>query len=168
MAGIRRIYPDGTHRGSTALGSFVAHERGSLRAGYLPRVDAEPIVVAPDGDQAGVSARGTTLVVSNWPMTGTATEVAPLHVHYSDDEAWHVLEGALRFRLRDSEFVAGPGSTVLIPAGLPHTFGNAGPERSRFLIIVPSRLDELISTLHTVDRSEHPEIYRQYDSQLLE
>lgn len=97
-----------------------------------------------------------------------ATEVAPLHVHHSDDEAWYVIEGALRFRFADRELIATAGSTVLVPAGVPHTFGNAGPDPSRYLIIVPTRLQEMISRLHEVDSAERASVYEQYDSQLLE
>jgi mannose-6-phosphate isomerase-like protein (cupin superfamily) len=94
--------------------------------------------------------------------------VAPLHVHHADDEAWHVISGALRFRLADREFVAEAGSTVLVPAGMAHTFGNAGPEPSRYVLIVPSRLDELISSLHAAAQGEHAAVYRRYESDVLE
>lgn len=91
-----------------------------------------------------------------------------MHVHFSDDEAWHVVSGELRFRFASEHVVATAGSTVLVPAGTPHTFGHAGPGPSRFIIILPARLDELISALHAADPAEHPEIYRRYESQLLE
>jgi hypothetical protein len=55
-----------------------------------------------------------------------------------------------------------------LPAGVPHTFGNAGPERSRFIIILPARLDEMISLLHQAGQAEHPAIYRNYQPELLE
>jgi quercetin dioxygenase-like cupin family protein len=74
----------------------------------------------------------------------------------------------LRFRLADRELVASAGSTVLVPAGVAHTFGNAGPEPSRYILIVPSRLDELISALHAVPPDERPAVYRRYESELLE
>jgi quercetin dioxygenase-like cupin family protein len=32
----------------------------------------------------------------------------PLHVHSREDEAMHVLDGQIRFRVGDDEFVAGP------------------------------------------------------------
>jgi mannose-6-phosphate isomerase-like protein (cupin superfamily) len=127
------------------------------------------MIISPRGGEAGgEDVRGTTLVIGDWPATGVASEVAPLHVHHADDEAWHVVSGALRFRLEDREVIAGAGSTVLVPAGVPHTFGNAGPEPSRFIIILPARLDALISQLHATDRSDHPAIYRRYESELLE
>jgi quercetin dioxygenase-like cupin family protein len=115
-----------------------------------------------------VDVRGAVLVIQNWSAQGEAHEVAPLHVHLADDEAWHVISGALRFRFADAVITAGAGSTVLVPPGVAHTFGNAGPEPSRCLIILPSRLDELIEKLHQAEPGEHPEIYRRYESELLE
>jgi quercetin dioxygenase-like cupin family protein len=108
------------------------------------------------------------LVIGDWPAQGLASEVAPLHVHHADDEAWHVVSGALRFRLRDQVIVAEAGATVLIPAGVPHTFGNAGPDLSRFLIVLPPRLDQLITELHARNRQDHAAICQKYESQLLE
>ena len=129
----------------------------------------EPIVLTPADLDPGGSALGTTLAIANWPTAaGTGMDVAPLHVHHEDDEAWYVVEGAIRFRLADKELVATAGTTVLVPAGVPHTFGNAGPDASRYLIIMPSRLQELISKLHDVPPSEHAALYRAYGSELLE
>ena len=79
-----------------------------------------------------------------------------------------MVSGVLRFRFEDQVVLAESGSTVLVPAGVAHTFGNAGPGPSRFLIILPQRLDELISLLHETDRAEHAAIYRRYESELLE
>jgi mannose-6-phosphate isomerase-like protein (cupin superfamily) len=130
---------------------------------------AASMVISPQGaDAPGVTVRGSSLVIQDWPADGLASEVAPLHVHHADDEAWHVVSGALRFRFADEEIIAGAGSTVLVPAGVPHTFGNAGPGPSRYIIILPARLDELISALHEADRAEHEAIYRRYKSELLE
>jgi mannose-6-phosphate isomerase-like protein (cupin superfamily) len=127
------------------------------------------MIISPhDATAPGADVRGTTLVIQDWPATGAAREVAPLHVHHADDEAWYVVSGALRFRFEDGEHIAAAGSTVLVPAGVAHTFGNAGPEPSRFLIILPARLDKLISRLHEADPADHPAIYRSYESELLE
>jgi mannose-6-phosphate isomerase-like protein (cupin superfamily) len=131
-------------------------------------VAGEPIVIAPSDLNPGGAAAGVSLAVANWPTQGVATEVAPLHIHHEDDEAWYVVEGALRFRLADSEFIAEAGSTVLIPAGVAHTFGNAGPEPSRYLIIMTARLQQLIAKLHQVERADHADVYREFASDLLE
>jgi mannose-6-phosphate isomerase-like protein (cupin superfamily) len=129
---------------------------------------SEPMIISPGSGRGGRAVRGTTLVIGDWTADGTDREVAPLHVHHGDDEAWHVVSGALRFRFTGRQVTAPAGATVLVPAGTPHTFGNAGPGPSRFIIILPARLDELISQLHASDSAEHPEIYRRYASELLE
>ena len=129
---------------------------------------AQPIIVRPEDLNPGGSAVGETLTVANWPASGSGTEVAPLHVHHNDDEAWYVVEGTMRFRLGGQEVLAGAGTTVLVPAGVPHTFGNAGPGPSRYLIIMTARLQEFISKLHQVPAAEHAALYRAYDSELLE
>jgi mannose-6-phosphate isomerase-like protein (cupin superfamily) len=126
------------------------------------------IIMPQAGDAPGLAVRGASLVIQDWPADGLAREVAPLHVHHADDEAWHVVSGALRFRFTDEEVIARAGATALVPAGVPHTFGNAGPEPSRYIIILPARLDEMISLLHETDQAEHAAIYRRYDSELLE
>jgi mannose-6-phosphate isomerase-like protein (cupin superfamily) len=128
-----------------------------------------PLVIPPhaSGPPENV-VKAATVVIAEWPAEGVASEVAPLHVHHADDEAWYVVSGALRFRFRDDLLIAPEGSTVLVPAGVPHTFGNAGPEPSRFLIILSPRLDALIAELHAADRQEHIAIYQRYESELLE
>jgi uncharacterized RmlC-like cupin family protein len=128
----------------------------------------EPIIITSNEGSAGTAASGSSLVVGDWTADGVNSEVAPLHVHHEDDEAWHVLSGALRFRFEDRVLVVEAGSTVLVPAGVPHTFGNAGPEQSRYLIILSTKLDELITRLHDADPNDHAAVYRLYESELLE
>lgn len=130
---------------------------------------AAPMIISPqDVGAPGLAVRGVRLVIQDWPAEGPASEYAPLHVHHADDEAWHVVSGALRFRFAGEHVVVRAGSTVLVPAGVAHTFGSAGPEPSRYIIILPARLDELIGQLHEADRAEHAAIYRRYESELLE
>lgn len=59
----------------------------------------------------------------------------PLHVHGREDEAFYVLEGQIRFRQGDDEFVAGPDAWIWGPRGVPHTF-KVESERARALIMV--------------------------------
>lgn len=127
------------------------------------------MIIDPAAESTGGrTLTGATLAMGEWPIQGVGTEVAPLHVHHEDDEAWHVVSGALRFRFEDRELIAAAGSTVLVPAGVPHTFGNAGPEPSRFIIILPRRLDDLINELHQTEPAAHPAVYRRYQSEQLE
>lgn len=91
----------------------------------------------------------------------------PLHVHHSDDEAWHVLEGTLSFRFADRAVEAGPGATVFAPAGVAHTFANPGPGDVRYLIISTPRVFALIAALHEAP-DDVVAVYRRFDSELLE
>lgn len=120
---------------------------------------SQPIVAMP-GER--FAAAGTSLVIREWRGSGPAT----LHVHHTDDEAWHVLEGSLHFRFADREVDAPAGSSVFVPAGVAHTYQ---AQDARYLIVLTPRLDALIAELQsTPDRAAHPAVYRKYDSTLLE
>ena len=109
------------------------------------------------------SASGNSFSVREWRGSGPAT----LHVHHSDDEAWHVLEGELSFRYAEGKEKVGPGTTVFVPAGKPHTY-SAGAG-ARYLIILTPRIAGLISALQADrDPAHQHDIYRRFDSELLE
>ena len=127
----------------------------------------QPIIVPASpmraADETPISATGQSFAIHEWGGSGPATQ----HIHHSDDEAWHVLEGTLTFRFGDRTVQAPAGTTVFVPAGVPHTYYEAdGP--TRYLIIMPPRLEELIAALHGAPVSEHGAIMRQYDSELVE
>lgn len=46
----------------------------------------------------------------------------PLHVHESEDEIFHVLEGTFRFQVGSREFQVEAGETILAPKNVPHTY----------------------------------------------
>ena len=120
----------------------------------------EPIITEPD---AQASADGASFCLRDWRGSGPAF----LHVHYEDDEAWHVLEGALRFRFADRVIEARAGTTVFVPAGVPHTYNAL--ETGRYLLILTPRLRDLIAELQTNrDASVQADIYRRYRSEILE
>ena len=90
----------------------------------------------------------------------------PLHVHHDGDEAWHVLEGTLRFRYADRGEEAPAGTTVLVPAGLAHTYASDGDVR--YLIIATNEIFDLIEALHEPDAGDQHAIYRKYRSEIVE
>ena len=57
----------------------------------------------------------------------------PDHVHASEDDAFLVLDGELVFVADGEEIVAGPGTFVLVPPGVRHTFENRGDVPARFV-----------------------------------
>lgn len=125
-------------------------------------------IVVPDRTrraegQEPIAATGQSFDVHEWSGSGAGY----LHVHYKDDEAWHVLEGTLIFRLRDKQVEAPAGTTVFVPAGVPHDYV-VSEEPGRYLIILTPRLRELISALEKAPRQEHNEIMRRFESEIIE
>jgi mannose-6-phosphate isomerase-like protein (cupin superfamily) len=59
----------------------------------------------------------------------------PLHVHKTEDEVFHLLEGELRMRAGDTELKLGAGETILAPKGVPHTYRVESREGARWLVI---------------------------------
>ena len=67
----------------------------------------------------------------------------PLHVHSREDEAMYVLEGQIRFRVGDHEFVAGPGAWVWQTRGVPHTFKVESEGARALIIFTPGGLERM-------------------------
>ena len=109
------------------------------------------------------SASGNSFSLHEWRGSGPAT----LHVHYSDDEAWHVLHGKLTFRYADRTETVGAGTTIFVPAGMPHT--HTAGDGARYLIVLTPRIAALIAALQADRDPDHQhDIYRRFDSELLE
>jgi quercetin dioxygenase-like cupin family protein len=70
------------------------------------------------------------------------------HVHPEQEERFHVLEGAMKFRLGLRTIVAGPGETVVVAAGRVHRFANGGdgPARARVEVAPALDMEELLCT----------------------
>ncbi len=110
-------------------------------------------VVEPDaGDVIWGGPIGTVVKIPS-AMTGGGLSVCempiapgfmvPPHVHADTDEWSYVLEGQVGARVGDDEGTAGPGSWILKPRGVMHTFWNAGPEPARIIeLLTPGRFEE--------------------------
>jgi mannose-6-phosphate isomerase-like protein (cupin superfamily) len=125
----------------------------------------EPIIVnhlGSSSQQILLAATGESFEIHEWRGSGPDY----LHVHHSDDEAWHVLEGTLTFRFVDRQVEASAGTTVFVPAGVPHTYFVAG-KPTRYLIILTPRLRALIEALHSTPREQHGAVMKQFDSAIL-
>src|SRR5215831_14363454 len=108
-----------------------------------------PIIFTKSENEGSTSAIGSSFIIHEWRGSGPDY----LHVHYEDDEAWHVLEGALTFRFKDRTIEAPAGTTVFVPAGTPHTYSaNAS---AHYLVILTPRLNELILELHQAPYNTH-------------
>ena len=82
---------------------------------------------------SGETTAGGISIVEH-PME--AGRLVPPHVHHDEDEISYVLEGTFGVRVGDEVGEAGPGSYVLKPRNVPHTFWNAGPKPARLIEII--------------------------------
>jgi mannose-6-phosphate isomerase-like protein (cupin superfamily) len=94
---------------------------------------AERAVVVPPGEGHRVGNVEFLARSENTPRFNLALiTMQPLregpgtHVHADEDDSFYVLEGELTFTVDGEEVVAGPGTFVLVPPGVPHGFGNRG------------------------------------------
>jgi quercetin dioxygenase-like cupin family protein len=82
---------------------------------------------------SAADTNGAYGLVESWVPAGTSP---PLHVHRSEDEAFFVLEGRVRFHVDGRDVVAGQGSFVFLPRDLPHTFLVEGDEDAHLLTLL--------------------------------
>ena len=61
----------------------------------------------------------------------------PLHVHENDDEAFYILEGEYEIRCGNETFLAGPGTFVYLPHGVPHSQKLKSATAKKLILITP-------------------------------
>lgn len=81
----------------------------------------------------------------------------PPHRHTNCSEAYFVLDGLVSVVVEGEELTVGPEGFVLVPRGTAHTFGNAGDEEARLLVIHAPAMDAYFAGLHELwNRPEPP------------
>lgn len=131
-------------------------------------------IIAPRLSGNVLGSAGASFVIAEWKddggPPGPPRLIAPVHVHYNDDEAWYVLEGTLRVRAGDDEVEAGVGCSVFVTRGTAHTYWNPGPGPLRYLLIMTSNIFALIQDIHAM-QDRNPEmlraVFRKHDSDLI-
>ena len=71
----------------------------------------------------------------------------PRHVHTREDEVFVVEDGELRFDIAGRAVAAGPGTSVFMPRGVPHTFRVDGPSARVLGIMTPGGFESLFREL---------------------
>jgi mannose-6-phosphate isomerase-like protein (cupin superfamily) len=104
----------------------------------------EPYALERNAGERLVFGGATILVLASTATTGGAFTLfeevpplldTPLHVHEREDELFYVLEGEHVFRVGDEEFLAGPGTMVFAPRGIPHSQQRVVEGEGRFLVL---------------------------------
>jgi quercetin dioxygenase-like cupin family protein len=69
---------------------------------------------------------------------------APLHVHYTEDEGFYVLDGTVTIQVGEETVELGPGRHAHGPRNIPHRF-TVGPDGARMLwILTPGGFENLL------------------------
>ena len=139
-----------------------------------------------------MAGQGQTVSLAGQPLvflvTGESTKhtsmfdwtVAPgfstgLHVHAVQEETFYVLEGECVWQIGDERVVAGPGTYVFIPPGVPHSIGNASAHPARMLMTVSppghehyfEELGKLVGAASAPDPGQIAELRTRYDTRQL-
>jgi quercetin dioxygenase-like cupin family protein len=83
---------------------------------------------------SGQDTGGSFSIVEH-PLQQGTLGAAP-HTHLNEDEYSFVLEGEVGVQIGEQEFTATPGTYILKPRGIPHTFWNAGEQPARIIEII--------------------------------
>lgn len=77
---------------------------------------------------------GISILESEAPWADSA----PLHVHHTEDEAFHVLSGELRLVVGGKESRVRAGESALAPKGVPHSYRVESRDGARWLVTTTS------------------------------
>ncbi len=86
------------------------------------------VTKATDDDTGGRYAFQEMTVAAGFPWI-------PPHIHHNEDEALYGLEGEVTVRVGDHVHTVGPGTFVLMPRDVVHTFSNPGTVPARVLVV---------------------------------
>jgi uncharacterized cupin superfamily protein len=116
-----------------------------------------------------------SFVVAEWgdpgAPPGPPRYIAPFHLHHRDDEAWYVLEGALRVQRGEEIIEARAGSGVFVARGIKHTYWNPSPEPTRYLLVMTANIYALIQGIHAMKHRTPAalrDLFAKHDSELIE
>src|SRR5262249_48629198 len=80
-----------------------------------------------------------------------AGDMPPLHIHHTHDEGFLLLEGELSLFLPDREIALRPGTFVLAPRGIPHTY-RVGEAPARWLVLsTPAAFEQFVEDVAALD-----------------
>lgn len=106
----------------------------------------QPILTAPDGGTRvnvlgipmliRIHGRDTGGVLSAVESHDVPEGGPPPHIHRREDETFQVLEGDYEFTVAGKSFVAGKGTTIFAPRGVPHTYRYLGRTPGRLLCVI--------------------------------
>ncbi len=85
----------------------------------------------------------------------------PPHIHHREDETFQILQGEYEWSVGEKSFVAGTGTTIFAPRGIPHTYRCIGSGQGRLMcVITPSGFEEFFEEISALTPEEQQDIPR--------
>jgi quercetin dioxygenase-like cupin family protein len=81
----------------------------------------------------GEDTAGAFAMVEQQNLPGTSI---PSHMHTREQETFYIAEGQVEFTSGQETIVAGPGTTVFLPAKTPHSFKVIGDQPARVIVLI--------------------------------
>jgi quercetin dioxygenase-like cupin family protein len=108
-----------------------------------------------------IHGRDTGGVVSAVESHDVAGGGPPPHIHHREDETFQVLEGDYEFTVAGKLFVAGPGTTIFAPRGIPHTYRYLGQTPGRLMcVITPAGFEGFFEEIGALSSQQQQDIPR--------
>jgi quercetin dioxygenase-like cupin family protein len=117
-------------------------------------VTTAPFAVHADEGEALWAFGGLAVIKATAAQTGgqlTIVEItlpagneAPLHIHYTEDEGFWVLEGEIDFQVGDDWIQAGPGSFLWGARNIPHRFRVGDRQAKMLFILTPGGFEDFL------------------------
>jgi mannose-6-phosphate isomerase-like protein (cupin superfamily) len=106
----------------------------------------------------GRDTNGIVSVVESHDVPGGGP---PPHIHHREDETFQILEGDYEFTVAGKSFVAGPGTTIFAPRGIPHTYRYLGQTPGRLMcVITPADFEEFFEEIGALSPQQQQDIPR--------
>jgi mannose-6-phosphate isomerase-like protein (cupin superfamily) len=145
---------------SSALTDALSAASGAVisppdQDGWFDAVPGERLRVRVPSKAAG----GRYTIVDGIMQPGTGV---PLHYH-REDEIFEVHEGAATFQVGADRMEAGPGTIIVIPAGVHHAWANfSGSPLRMMAIFVPGGMDAFFEQLAGLPRDQIDQLAASY------
>ena len=98
------------------------------------------------------SATGNRLALLE--IKGSAGRGIVRHVHELEDEVVYVLEGELTFFIGEEVHCAQPGSCLILPRGIEHSYVVESGSARLLVAVTPAGLEGLLEEVTRIDRAD--------------
>jgi len=113
-----------------------------------------PMLIRIHGRDTG----GLVSVVESLNLPGGGP---PPHIHEHEDETFQVLAGEYEWTVGGECFVAGEGTTIFAPRGIPHSYRYLGSEPGRLMcVITPAGFEGFFEEIGAMDPEQQQDIPR--------